>query len=117
MSAWIVGLALSAGYLINKNLQVKDQLEQAAAKFNSAAKPATGGLTTQEIRDVSKDANYSVGKSGGRYDDFNPKGSRAQMEQVVSLQRNVAQQVQEYESAESVPEIQGVMLMRDNYGI
>ena len=53
MSAWIVALALSAGYLVNKNLQVKDRLEQAATKFNSAAQPADPGPTSQQIRSVN----------------------------------------------------------------
>ena len=44
MSAWIVGLAIAAGYLINKNLTVQSRLTQAEAEYQGAAKPATGGV-------------------------------------------------------------------------
>lgn len=119
MSAWILGLALSAGYLINKNLQVTDRLEQATTKYQSAAKPADPGPTSKEIRTKQGDARYASGKSGGEYDDFNQGtgSSRAQMNEVVASQKAAAKKVEEYETQHRHPEIQGVMLVRDNYGI
>ena len=122
MSAWVVGLALSAGYLINKNLHFKskiDKLEEATTKYNNAVEPASPGPTTKAIRKTQSDPTRTVGKSGGRYDDFNQENgtSRAEMNQVLAVQDSLAQEVQNYELPPRFPEIEGVMLLRDNFGI
>ena len=119
MSAWIIALALSAGYLINKNVQIKDQLEQASTKYNRSAEPAEPGPTSDEIRSQQSNKDLATGRSGGKYDDFNQGtgSSRSQMNQVLAAQDAAAQVVQEYESRAAIPEIQGVMMIRDNYGI
>ena len=40
MSAWVVGLGLAAGYLVNKNVVLKNQLDESVEEFNSAARPS-----------------------------------------------------------------------------
>jgi len=42
-SAWVIAVGLGAGYLINKNVVLKNQLDESVTKFNTAAKPATWG--------------------------------------------------------------------------
>ena len=118
MSAWVVLLALSAGYLVNKNLQMKDTLEQASTKFEGAAEPASPGPTSKDIRSTLANPDLATGKSGGKYDDFNQGSgtSRAGMNQILDVQRSAVKDVEAYE-APALPEIQGVMMLRDNYGI
>jgi hypothetical protein len=120
MSAWVIALALSAGYLINKNLQVKSQLEQASTKFHSQdAEPAEPGPTSQEIRSKQQDPNITGSRSGGKYDDFyqGVGSSKQHMQQVVTAQDSQQAAVQEFESRYALPEIEGVMMLRDNFGI
>jgi hypothetical protein len=119
MSAWIVGLALSAGYLINKNLHVKNQLEQATTKFQMSAEPAEPGPTSAEIRTKQQDPDISGTASGGTFDDFyqGAGSSKQHMQQIVNVQQSQKAVVQNYESRVALPEIEGVMMLRDNFGI
>lgn len=111
MSAWVVGLAIAAGYLINKNLTVQSRLTQAEAEYQGAAKPATGGVTSAEVRQAWKNTDYDT------YGDFNVDWSQQEKDRVVAREQQVAQSVQSYdEHAEALPQIQGVMLTFDRLG-
>jgi hypothetical protein len=111
MSAWVVGLAIAAGYLINKNLVVQSRLTQAEAEYQGVAKPATGGVTSAEVRKAWKNTDYET------YGDFNADWSQQERDRVVASERQAAQTVQAYdERAEALPQIQGVMLTFDRYG-
>jgi hypothetical protein len=111
MSAWIVGLAIAAGYLINKNLTVQSRLTQAEAEYQGAAKPATGGVTSAEVRRAWKNTDFDT------YGDFNADWSQHEKDRVVEKEQQAAQSVQSYdEHAEGLPQIQGVMLTFDRFG-
>ena len=111
-------LALSAGYLINKNLLVKQKIEEARTQFEGAAEPASPGPTSKQIRSTLANKDYAYGKSGGKYDDFNQGTgtSKAHMNRIIAQQQAAQVEVHEYE-APALPEIQGVMMVRDNFGI
>ena len=109
MSAWILGLALSAGYLMNKKLHVNAGLHDAIAKFNSAALPAdSNGATTAEVRKAW--ANTDGARMGDVADDLNAS-------QRLDLEQKMAQQQQEVDAFDgSAAQIQGVMLNFDQGG-
>lgn len=109
MSAWVLGLALAAGYLINKNVQVKSRLENAATEYNSAANPATDGVTSSEVRTAW--ANTEHTRYGDMSEDLMP-AQKVQLDQKVQAQRDA---VEAYDAA-TVPPIQGVMLTFDRFG-
>ena len=54
MSAWVIALGLSAGYLVNKNLQMTERLEQQVKVHQEEAKPADPGPTSEAIRTVQR---------------------------------------------------------------
>lgn len=109
MSTWVVGLALAAGYLINKNIQVRGKLEDSKAEYHSTAKPATGGVTTSEVRSAWANTDFT------RYGDMSEDLTQSQKESLDA--RVVAQKeaVEQYD-ASTVPSIQGVLLTFDRFG-
>tara|TARA_R100000951_G_scaffold115508_1_gene123806 strand:+ start:1532 stop:1864 length:333 start_codon:yes stop_codon:yes gene_type:complete len=109
MSAWVVGLALAAGYLINKNIQVRSRLETSKAEYNTVAKPATGSVTTGEIRTAW--ANTDFTRYGDMSEDLTQRQKDALDAKVVAQQEAVEQ----YDASE-VPSIQGVLLTYDRLG-
>ena len=52
MSAWIIGLGVSIGYLLNKNSKMTSNIDNALAKYETAlsANGTTGGTTSAEIQ-------------------------------------------------------------------
>lgn len=111
MSAWILGLAIGAGYLINKNLAVQNRLNDAESEYNSAAKPATGGVTSQEVRTAWRNTDFST------FGDFNADWSQLEKNRVVAKEAEAAGAVQAYESGVgALPQIEGVMLTFDRLG-
>jgi hypothetical protein len=109
MSAWIVGLGLAAGYLINKNIAVRARLDDATAEYNKAAKPATGGVTSAEVRKAWRNTDFT------RYGDMSEDLAQSQK---MELDRKVQDQqsvVEQYD-ASSVPPIQGVLMTYDRLG-
>lgn len=57
--AWVLALGVSAGYLINKNRTMQGIVETAVAKYeDDAAEPATGGVTTAELRATRLDTTH-----------------------------------------------------------
>lgn len=109
MSAWIVGLALAAGYLINKNLNVRAKLEDATAEYNKAAKPATDGVTSSEVRQAWRNTDFT------RFGDMSEDLAESQK---LELDRKVQSQklaVEQYD-ASTVQPIQGVLMTYDRLG-
>ena len=109
MSAWVIGLALAAGYLINKNVQVKSKLENAAAEYNSAAKPATDGVTSSELRSAWRNTDFT------RFGDMSEDLSSSQKNALDQQVRDQNAAVEKYD-APSVPAIEGVLLTYDRCG-
>ena len=108
MSAWIVGLAIAAGYLINKQAQIQNAVSRAEAEYQGAAKPSTTGVTSSEVRAAWKNTNYST------YGDFNSDLSQAEKDHLVAGEHAASEAVQAYDG--TLPQIQGVMLTFDRYG-
>ena len=54
MSAWLIALGLSAGYLINKQMQMAQKLDEKVLEHHSAAAAARPGPATEEIRKVQR---------------------------------------------------------------
>ena len=106
MSAWVVALGLSAGYLINKQLQISQRLDESVQVFQSKAQPAEG-LGTEEIRQVQRTVPDAV-----KYQDINVSGlPPAEVRKLTEVQERAHQEVAAYESGP--PPIQGVWL---NFG-
>ena len=76
-AAWLVGLGVAAGYLINKNHAISSRLDTSIAKYNSAAEPATGGVTSAEVRSAYKRIDHV------KYGDMNPDLPRSEMDALV----------------------------------
>ena len=111
MSAWILALGLSAGYLVRQNMLVKTTLETAEKEFNKP--PADGGGRTSEIRQVQREVPVS-----DRYQDMNLQDlSRRDVASLNHSQQAAANAVIQYENPVPLPEIQGVWLNYDNRGI
>ena len=110
MSGWIVALGLAAGYLINKNVTIKNQLHESVEKFQSGARPATGGVTSAEVRTAHKRTDHV------KYGDMNTDLPREQMDSLHSAQMAAASQAEQFDAGPSPPQIQGVMLHYDRLG-
>jgi hypothetical protein len=112
MSAWVIGLGLSAGYLINKNLQMSSRLEESMQEFQEAAQPADPGPPTSEIRQVQRTVPMA-----DQYQDLNMQDlGRQEVKAITAAREGAAAAVQRYE-APVLPEIEGVYLQFDNHGV
>ena len=107
MSAWVIGLGIAAGYLINKNIFMHQRLKESVHDFQESAAPATPGPASKEIRTVQRAVPAS-----DRYESLNLQDlDRADVDSLVKLKDDTAAEVVAYE-APSLPEIQGVYLQR-----
>ena len=112
MSAWVIALGLGAGYLINKNVLITNQLAESVEKFNSAAKPATGGVTSAEVRAAHKRTDHV------KYGDMSTDLSRQQMDALHQKRLAAASEAEQFDSGSSPPAvIHGVMLQFDRLGV
>ena len=82
MSVWMLGLGLSAGYLINKNLTMQHRLQERVEEYNSAAEPSTSGLTSREIRAVKSKA-----PDAERYLDMNLQDLEPKTVKEIQMER------------------------------
>lgn len=104
MSAWIVALGLSAGYLVNKKLMMKERLEETVKVYQEAAKPANPGPTTEAIRNVQRKAPEAE-----KYVDMNLNDiDGARVKQLTEAHAKAQREVMVYEAGP--PPIQGVYL-------
>ena len=110
-SVWVIGLGLAAGYLINKNLAIQGQLESSVAEYQSAAKPATGGVTSEEVRNAWKRTDYV------KYGDMNTDLSRSEMDKLVKMESTAASEVEMYDSSGAPARIEGVLMHFDGLGV
>jgi hypothetical protein len=110
MSAWVVGLGLAAGYLINKNVAIVSRLDESVTEFNSAAKPATGGVTSAEVRNAWKRTDHV------KYADMNTGLPKKQMDALAKNEERAASEVEQFEQGSPAP-ILGVMLHYDRLGV
>jgi len=106
MSAWIVGLALGAGYLINKNIQLPTQLELAEREYNGQAEQSTDGATSAEVRKAWADTNFS------KFGDFNESMPKSEQNAINREVTNQLEQVEAYD-APILPKIEGVLMTFD----
>ena len=111
MSGWVIGLGLAAGYLMNKNLHIKGQLEQSATEFNGASKEATDGVTSAEVRNTHKTRDFEV------YGDMNTDLPKTQMDRIVQQQSSAAETVERFDSGPQPFRVQGVMMQYDRLGV
>ena len=109
MSGWLIGLALGAGYLVNKNMAFKGQLDASVAKFQSAVNPATDGVTSAEVRSAHKRTDHV------KYGDMNSDISTLQKERLEKNQTLAASEVEAFEMG-SEP-IVGVLMQFDKLGV
>ena len=112
MSAWILGLALGAGYLINKNLQMSSgMLEKAENDYNKAAGPSTNGVTSSEIRSAWADTEYT------KFGDMHERLAESQKVDLVSKTEKHREVVSAYDTPPgSDHDIRGVLMTFDRYG-
>lgn len=110
MSAWVIALALSAGYLINRQLSVKQGLQERMAEFNSHAKPAKPGPETEEIRKVQ-----ATVPDAEKYLDINVSElPRAEVKKLTAAREAAHQEVAAYEAGPAP--FQGVYLNMNDRG-
>ena len=104
MSAWVIALGLSAGYLINKNLKMTEKIEQMAKVHHDQAKPANPGPETETIRQVQRTVPV-----GDKYQDMNLQdlGTKDVQSLTKSAQR-IPEEVARFE--QGPPPIEGVWL-------
>ena len=103
MSAWVIALGLSAGYLINKQMQISQRLEEVMHEHNTHTTAAT---PSAEIRRVQRTV-----PDGVKYQDMNvTELPPAEVRKLVAAREAAHQEVAQYESG---PPIQGVWL---NFG-
>ena len=110
MSAWIIGLGVSIGYLLNKNSKMTSNIDNALAKYETAlsANGTTGGTTSAEISQAKERplsqlcSDFSDVITGSAW------GS--DMKSIQAAQENDAAKVLGYDSVASPPEIIGVMM-------
>lgn len=112
MSAWLIGLGLAAGYLINKNMHIASQLDQSIAEFeNSGAEESTDGATSAEVRQAYKRTDFV------KYGDMNTDLPRKQMEALSAGEQQHASEVQQYDQGGQGGPILGVMMQYDRLGV
>ena len=110
MSAWLVALGLGAGYLVNKNMIFRTQLENSVSEYQNAAEPATGGVTSAEVRKAHKRIDHVL------YGDYNAELPRKDVDAISKQQASAASAVQQFDS-EQPSVIQGVLLHYDHLGV
>lgn len=103
MSVWIVGLAVAAGYLINKNLHLPGQLEMSEREYNSQAEPSTDGATSAEVRKAWANTDFT------KYGDFNESIPKSEQKKIDRQVVNQVEKVEAYD-APALPNIQGVLM-------
>ena len=111
MSAWVIALGLSAGYLINKQLHLTEKLDEQVRVHHERAKPANPGPTTEAIRDVQRTV-----PDADKYQDMNLQDiSSERVKQLTTSRERAHQEVAAFEAGP--PPIQGVWLNLGDRGI
>ena len=101
MSAWIIALGLSAGFLINKNLKFQEKLNQQTKIHQEQAEPANPGPTTERIRKVQRTV-----PDADKYQDMNLQDlDRRDVQQITSAREKAHQEVAAFEAGP--PPIEG----------
>lgn len=108
MSAWGIGLALGAAYLVNKKFHLDGRLQQAVAEFEGAADPATDGVTSAEIR-------ASHRQPATRSEVYNQKLPKEERNILEAKAAAAAQEVKAFDGT-STTEIEGVYLQMATFG-
>jgi hypothetical protein len=106
MSAWIIGLGVSIGYLLNKNSKMTSHIDNAVSRYETAhsGSGTTGGTTSAEISAVKQHPLSQL------CSDFSDVISGSEMKAIQGAQESEAANVRAYDSAPSPPEIIGVMM-------
>ena len=104
MAAWVLGLGLAAGYLINKNLAVRARLEDAEAEYRDVHVESTGGATSAEVRKAWRNTDHT--RFGEMAEDL-PESEKQKIDRLTRAQQSAAEQ---FDAAEALPSIQGVWL-------
>ena len=113
MSAWVIGLGLSAGYLINKNLAMDSRMQESIKMHNESAQPATDGPPTETIRQVQRSLPVA-----DKYQDMNLQDlPKKDADDLARRQEEAHQAAARYEMPTALPEIEGVYLSFDRHGV
>ena len=106
MSAWVIGLGISIGYLMNKNHKLTSRIEDAVAGYENehSANGTTGGSTSVEIKQV-KNITSSVNCA-----DINALLNGGDVSKITSAQEAASASVLSFDNPGSTPVITGVML-------
>lgn len=111
MSAWVVALGLSAGYLINKQLSIAQKLDESIKEVTTQKKPAEPGPSTEAIRDVQRTV-----PDADKFQDMNLQDLSAQRVQELGAERERAhREVAQFEAGP--PPVQGVYLNLSDRGV
>lgn len=105
MASWVVALALSAGYLINRKMAIADQVEKASDEFHRAKEASTDGLSSAEVR-----ASHKTVTQQKDHSDFNVKVPRADVREVKEKEAAASLRAEQFDGAST--QIQGVYLQQ-----
>ena len=103
-AAWVIGLGVAAGYLMQRKQVMQDGLTESVAQFQNAAKPATDGVTTAEIRKTYNQPTFDR--------DFHDDLPKSEIQALQSAQTSREKAEKEWDAAQGpqVAQIQGVYL-------
>ena len=106
MSAWVIGLGISIGYLLNKNHKLTSRIQDAVAGYENehSANGTTGGSTAAEIKQV-KNIPSSVSCA-----DISALLNGGDVAKITSAQEAANASVLSFDNPGSAPVITGVML-------
>jgi tellurite resistance protein len=101
MSAWVLALGLSAGFLVRQNLAMQKRLEIASSQVEECNKTEA----TKEIRKVKKSIPLA-----DQFSEMNVQLPASDQRYLQKEQESALERVSVFESPPVMPEIQGVWL-------
>lgn len=110
MGAWVLGLGLAAGYLMNKKmLSIHSLLEEAENNYQGVKKPATDSVTTAELRGARSDIRFA------RFGDMSEKIPTSEKLDLEDQQKRMQQAAREFDAgSEPLPVLRGVMMTSEH---
>lgn len=103
MATWVVALALSAGYLVNRKMALGAQVEKLADEHHKPLVESTDGVSSKEIRAVNRDLRYVDN------DDYDMRLPKEEVRALKAKQQAARAEVQQFDGA---AQIQGVFLQQ-----
>ena len=104
MSAWLLALGLSAGYLMTKKVTMGQALDEQVKKQNESVEPERNGPSSEAIRNVQRTV-----PAADRYQDMNVQDlTKKEMDGLAAGQMQQRERVAEFEAG--LQPMQGVYL-------